>query len=423
MAGVGHRGREWLIVAMLFLFMLINFVDKAVFGLAGVEIMKEMRLSPMQYGEVGSAFFYLFSISAVVTGFIVNRVETRGALLVMSLIWALSQFPMIGSVGLTTLFLSRIALGAGEGPAYPVALHAAYKWCPNERRTVPTAIIAQGASIGVVIALPALDWIIEAISWHWAFGVLGFIGLAWALAWLLVGAEGTIPAAIESSGGRRIERVPYSRLIFNRTVLSGFAAGFGAYWGLSLLVAWFTPYLIQGLGYSQYAAGWFSTLPWAASPVVVIGAGYLSQRMLARRVSTRLARGIFGGGCVALGGLALILMPAMPGSALKIAMLVIGLSVPSVIYVMGHAIISEFTPVPQRSAMLGITNALWTSAGLLAPWVMGSVIQNAATKAAGYQSGFVVCGAVALACGVIGMIFLRPEADRDRFAILAAPAR
>jgi MFS transporter, ACS family, D-galactonate transporter len=48
---------------------------------------------------------------------------------------------MIGSVGFETLVACRIALGAGEGPATPVALYSAYKWFPNELRTLPTAVI------------------------------------------------------------------------------------------------------------------------------------------------------------------------------------------------------------------------------------------------------------------------------------------
>ena len=119
------------------------------------------------------SFFLLFAVSAVVTGFIVNRVETRWALLVMGLVWALTQFPMLGNAGFATIIAARIALGAGEGPAYPVALHSAYKWFPNERRTVPTAIVAQGAGIGIMVALPLLNWVIVRYSWHWAFGVLG----------------------------------------------------------------------------------------------------------------------------------------------------------------------------------------------------------------------------------------------------------
>ena len=150
----------WLIVALLFLFMLVNFADKAVIGIAAVPLMTELHLSPRQFGLLGSSFFLLFSLSAVVTGFIVNRVPTRWALLAMGLIWALAQFPMLGSAGFATIVASRIALGAGEGPAYPVALHSTYKWFPNEQRALPTAIIAQGAGIGIMVALPALNWLI-----------------------------------------------------------------------------------------------------------------------------------------------------------------------------------------------------------------------------------------------------------------------
>src|SRR5262249_56262904 len=119
--------RAWAVVGMLFLFMLINFADKAIIGLSAVPIMRDLQLTNEQFGKVGSAFFLLFSISAVVVGFIANRVPTRILLGVMGLIWALTQFPMLGTVSLATLLACRITLGAGEGPAYPVAVHALYK--------------------------------------------------------------------------------------------------------------------------------------------------------------------------------------------------------------------------------------------------------------------------------------------------------
>jgi MFS family permease len=221
----------WVIVALLFFFMLINFVDKAVIGLAGVPMMKELNLTPKEFGLVNSSFFFLFSISAIATGFIVNRVQSRWALLIMALIWALTQFPMLGTIGLGTLIACRIILGAGEGPAYPVALHATYMWFPDELRTLPTAVIAQGAAIGVVIAIPLLGWIIETFSWHWAFGLLGVVGLLWMAAWFALGKEGNIATTATRDNGIAIEHVPYRRLLLNGTVLSGFAA----------LVGWFTP--------------------------------------------------------------------------------------------------------------------------------------------------------------------------------------
>jgi hypothetical protein len=49
----------------LFLYMLVNFADKAVVGLAAVPIMQELELTPKQFGLVGSSFFFLFSLSAI----------------------------------------------------------------------------------------------------------------------------------------------------------------------------------------------------------------------------------------------------------------------------------------------------------------------------------------------------------------------
>src|SRR5258707_4397871 len=111
----------WKITFLLFLFMLVNFADKIVVGLAGVPIMTELKLEPEQFGLLGSSFFFLFSIMAVVVGFIVNRIATRWVLLVLAVIFALAQVPMLGTVGFTTFLICRVILGAGEGPAAAVA--------------------------------------------------------------------------------------------------------------------------------------------------------------------------------------------------------------------------------------------------------------------------------------------------------------
>ena len=105
-------------------------------GLAGVPIMTDLKLEPEQFGLLGSSFFFLFSISAVAVGFLANRIAARWVLLTLALIWALAQFPMVGDVGFTTLLICRVILGAGEGPAAAVAVHAIYKWFPDEKRTL-----------------------------------------------------------------------------------------------------------------------------------------------------------------------------------------------------------------------------------------------------------------------------------------------
>src|SRR5271168_3208060 len=219
----------WAIVALLFFFMLINFADKVIIGLAGVPIMTDLNLTPKQFGLVGSSFFLLFSISAVVTGFVVNRVRSKWVLLVMGLVWSLVQLPMLGGVGIELLIACRIVLGAGEGPAYPIALHATYKWFPDQGRAVPSAIISQGASIGVVIAIPLLNSIITNYNWHYAFGALGVVGLLWVFAWAVLGKEGSIQDPAPNQGSVTTDVISYRDLLLNPTNLASWCAYFGAY--------------------------------------------------------------------------------------------------------------------------------------------------------------------------------------------------
>src|SRR5437764_4160959 len=95
----------WKITFLLFLFMLVNFADKIVVGLAGVPIMADLNLDAEQFGLLGSSFFLLFSVTAVVVGFIVNRLATRWVLAALALLWALAQFPMLGTVSFSTLVI------------------------------------------------------------------------------------------------------------------------------------------------------------------------------------------------------------------------------------------------------------------------------------------------------------------------------
>src|SRR6266700_7972156 len=46
----------WGMKTLLFFYMLVNFADKIVVGLAAVPIMKDLGLSPEQFGLLGSMF-------------------------------------------------------------------------------------------------------------------------------------------------------------------------------------------------------------------------------------------------------------------------------------------------------------------------------------------------------------------------------
>ncbi|WP_027577010.1 MFS transporter [Bradyrhizobium sp. WSM1743] len=415
----------WTITFLLFLFMLVNFADKIVVGLAGVPIMTDLKLTPEQFGLLGSSFFFLFSIAAIVVGFIVNKVPTRWVLLALAVIWALAQFPMVGTVSFTTLLICRIVLGAGEGPAFSVAAHAIYKWFPDEKRTLPTAILSQGSAFGVILAVPALNWIIVNHSWHYAFGALGVVGLIWVAAWLALGKEGPLEDTQISAATE--PKIPYLQLLTSRTFIGCVAATFGAYWALSLGLTWFTPFIVKGLGFSQSQAGFISILPWVFGATIVILTGWISQVMMARGYNTRVARGVLGSVPLVIGGLILAMMPHVQGAGLQIAFLVVGSGLCGAIYVVCPPMLGEFTPTSQRGAILAIYGALYTLAGIIAPAVMGATIQRAGSTLDGYLTGFTINAVVMVGSGVIGLLLLWPNTEHVRLtrgaAAQAAPLK
>ena len=402
----------WTVATMLFLYMLVNFADKAVVGLAAVPIMRELGLSPRQYGALGSSFFLLFSISAVLVGFLANRHPTRWIILLLALVWALAQFPMLGSISFATLLICRVLLGAGEGPAGSVGLHAIYKWFPDEKRTIPTAILSQGAAVGVIVALPLLNMIIVHASWHWAFGALGIVGLAWVGGWWWFGREGPIADPPMPQAGA--ERVGYSAILLAPTFIGCVLACFGAYWALSLGLTWFTPFVVRALGFSQSSAGWIATLPWLMGACTVMLSGWISQVLLARGVTSRTARGVVGCVPMIVGGVLVLAVPHVSSAAAKLALLVVGGGLTGPIYVVCAPMIAEFTPIAQRGAVIAIFGAIYTLAGIIAPYVSGSLIQGAATVLDGYQQGYIVSAVAQIAGGIAGLLLMWPAADRER---------
>ncbi len=409
----------WRIAFLLLLYMLVNFADKIVVGLAGVPIKTELGLTQTEFGYLGSAFFFLFSISGIVVGFMVNKIATRWVLFALATVWALSQFPMVTTVSYTTLLVCRIILGAGEGPAYAVAVHAIYKWFPDEKRALPTAILAQGSALGVVFAVPALNWLIVNKNWHWAFGALGVVGLMWLAAWAIWGREGPLSDTHAAAGGSSA-RVPYVKLLTCSTFLGCIATSFGAYWALSLGLTWFTPFLVEGLGFDQKTAGFISVLPWLLGALIVLLTGLTSQMLTTRGVGTRVSRGVLGSMPLIIGGLILLAMPVVESATARIALLVISTGLSGSIYVVCPPMLAEFTPTSQRGAIIAIYGALYTLSGLLAPTVTGKILDSAATPLDGYLTGFRVLAIILIASGTLGLLMLRPGSERARFAKLAA---
>ena len=108
------------------------------------------------------------------------------------------------------------------------------------------------------------------------------------------------------------------------------------------------------------------------------------------------------------------MLPYVPGTPIKIALTTLGVALPSAIYVISNAVVGEVSPAAQRGALLAIGTAVASLAGLLAPYVPGSVIETATTPLDGFNTGFFICGVIMLVGGAIAIAFVNPEREAKR---------
>ena len=73
-------------MAMLFIYMVINFADKLVLQIAATPIRAELQLTPQEYGSIASYFFLCLTTSGLLVGFLANRMQTKLLILLMNVL-------------------------------------------------------------------------------------------------------------------------------------------------------------------------------------------------------------------------------------------------------------------------------------------------------------------------------------------------
>lgn len=407
--------KAWCVALTLALFMLVNFIDKIAIGLVAVPLMDEFHLTAGQFGLVASSFFWLFSISCVAGGFLSNRFKASTLVLGMAMLWSLAQIPIIFASSITAIVIARVLLGIGEGPASPIAIHAAFKWFPDDRRALPVAVIQMGATVGLLVAGLSVPLVTAHYGWRANFAILAVIGVGWSLLWLMVGAEGSLEdepsGRVAAATAADAHVIPYRRLLAVPTVWGAMVMHFVAYWALALTLTWLPVYLQKGLGFNAIASGRVFALVVLFSVPINLIAAWFSQWLFRHGRGSRVSRAMLCCFVLALAGGLFLCLPVFDlGPFAKAILIALAAGLPPIVYSLGPSLIAEVVPTSQRGAMLAIDNAVATVAAILAPAVTGWLIEaNAGSApAVGYEHGFFANGVLLLVGALVGFVWIHP---------------
>ncbi|MGW6405086.1 MFS transporter [Streptomyces sp. NPDC055134] len=414
------RRHAWLIAALIVTFMIINFADKSVLGIAAVPIMAELGISNSTYGAISSSFSLLFSLSGLAVGFASARISSRVLLFTMAALWAVAQLPVLVVASVPTLVAGRVLLGAAEGPAASMSMHALYKWFPLDRRGLPSALQISGAALGTLIAAPVITWLVTAFGWRSAFAALAATSLIWSVIWWKVGHDGPYGQTVaprDAAPAPRAAHLPYRRLLSTGTVAGSIAGAFGASWAMALSHAWLPAYLRTELHLTPALVATLISVISAFSLVLLLAVSPLVDALKRRGVSSRWSTGAPQGAAVMIAALAMAGFSFADGRWLVLALIAVAFGGHAIVFPLHYMTTAAVVPPAQRGALFGIVAATGTLPGLIAPYLTGHLLDSATSRSAGYTSAFLLSAVVMFVAGLAALIAIRPERDARRLGL------
>src|ERR1051326_1482672 len=110
--------------------------------------------------------------------------QRRRTLAVSCAIVAVSTVLTGAAVGLTSLFICRLALGFGQGATFPTATRAMASWTAKKNWGFAQGIVHSFARIGNAVTPPLMLLLLAFVSWRGAFVLLGVASLGWLMVWV-----------------------------------------------------------------------------------------------------------------------------------------------------------------------------------------------------------------------------------------------
>ena len=179
------RNYRWIIVALLFFATTINYIDRQIIGLLKPVLEVEFSWSESDFAHIVMAFTAAYAIGLLVMGRLIDKIGTRlGYILIISL-WSVAGMMHAMARNAFQFALARFGLGLGEAGNFPAGVKAISEWFPKKERGLATGIFNSGPSVGVVLALLIVPWILSHYRWQEVFWITGAFGFIWLIFWMI----------------------------------------------------------------------------------------------------------------------------------------------------------------------------------------------------------------------------------------------
>ncbi len=249
------------VLGVLFVVIMLNFIDRQVISILAEPIKQEMGLSDKQLGLMtGLSFALFYTTLAIPVAVLADRWNRSRIIAIAIGIWSVMTMLCGVAQNFLQLFLARVGVGVGESACSPASHSLITDYFPPERRASAMGIYGSAVPIGAFIAYAGGGWVLESMGWRAAFFVAGLPGVLVGLIvwWTVREPRGAVPLraalvrqpdqlTLKEAIDELWTQTTYWHLVAAGVLIQFVAYGIAAFYG-SLFVRVF------GIGYGEL--GW-----------------------------------------------------------------------------------------------------------------------------------------------------------------------
>lgn len=175
------RRQSYYALTLLALINLLNYLDRNVIFALFEPIKRDLLLTDVQLGWLGSAYVLVFSLAALPFGVLSDVNSRKGVIASGVAVWSL--FTMLSGLvrNFGQLFFCRALVGVGEAAFGPASSSMTADYFPGKDRAIAMGILAAGIPVGGVLGLLLGGWLESIYGWRVAFMAVGLPGFACAM--------------------------------------------------------------------------------------------------------------------------------------------------------------------------------------------------------------------------------------------------
>ncbi|GAB3977990.1 MFS transporter [Spirosoma terrae] len=411
-------------LALVFVNVVINYLDRSNISVAGATISKDLGLSSVELGLIFSAFGWTYALLQIPGGLIADRFGPRVLYAFCLITWSIATVGQGFVRGFASLFSLRLATGAFEAPSYPINNRIVTSWFPDHERASAIALYVSGQFIGLAFLTPVLVNVQYYAGWKGLFIGTGLVGLIWGVVWYLFYRDPLDHPRVndaeldyieeggglfrgKKSGTNQPSAWSWKNLkqVFSSRTLWGVYIGqFAVNATLWFFLTWFPTYLVTYRGMDFIKSGYLASVPFLAACAGLLLSGFVSDSLVKRGRSVGMARKT----PIIIG---LLLSVSIIGANYTNDTTFIIFFLALAFFGSGMALISwVFVSILSPKHLIGLTGGVFNFMGNLASIVVPIVIGYLA-KGGNFQPALVFIGALGF-IGACSYIFLVGKVER-----------